>query len=1260
MDRDLTRKIADVTLHYAKERLYWLEKLAGEPVKSIFPHDITTRSTEHTAIGTTEFEISVPLFDRLETLSTGNEPTLHIILLVAVTVLLGKYSGNRDIIVGVPVYQQRENADFVNTVLPLRLRFTGQSSFKDLLLQARTTLLEGVEHQNYPIEKLAEELFPGGFDLAEGFPLFDVSVLLENIHDIEYLRHIPHHMTFSFLRHSKSIRGRVEYDEASYSAGYVLQMVGHLLHLLEQVLFTLDKPFAEITILSECEKDVLLVDFNNSGTIFPEEQKLHHLFEAQVEKTPHQIAVIGTSDAAWKPAEINPITPIIPILPIIPTTPLSLTYQELNECANRLAHYLIKKGMPPETTVGILLERSVDLIVAILAVLKAGGAYLPISADLPASRKVYMIKDSSLKWLLSRTGLITKEKEMTACLNRENIVMVDEPDSYAATVHNPPTEGDSRQACYIIYTSGTTGNPKGVVLEHRGVVNYISWAAQTYVNGESVAFPFYTGITFDLTVTSIFTPLVTGNTVYVYDGDEREPVLDKILADNRVGVVKLTPAHLKLLGYTPNAGDSTIRRLILGGENLEVRTALEVFNKWQGNIEIYNEYGPTETVVGSMIHRFDPILDTRAAVSIGVPIANTRVYLLDQDLNPVPMGVPGEIYIGGAGVGRGYLNRPELTAEKFILLKNERVFKTGDLAVRYSDGNIQFLGRGDLQVKIRGFRVELAEIEHHLRHFKKQAQTTSILTEKIPQAADLQQVVRCTRCLLTANQPGIHFDSQGVCNVCREYESYADHVKNYFRTQAGLAQLFATHKQPGAKYDCLLLFSGGKDSTYALYRLIDMGLKVLTFTFDNGFISPAAFENIHRTTSLLHVDHITGNAQYMNQVFVESLQSNQSVCHGCWHTLNTYGVAVAHEQGIHLVVSGLSRGQIFEMRLHSLFQNGIFNEHEIEEKLLLFRKSFHGLENKYSRILGKGLTAEMVEQILFVDLFRYDDTPTTRIKEYLTAKGWVQPADTGFCSSNCMINDTGIYMHLKARGIHFYEAPLSWDVRFGVLDREKGIAETTFDAQPEQVHGVLQQIGYYEEATIKDAVVLDKIDGNGNTYLCGYLVSENLLTAAELRRFLAGLLPDYMIPSYFVQVDHIPLAPSGKVDRKALVAAEAKGKRLSATVKFVAPTDEKEVAMATLFKEMLHVERVGVEDNFFELGATSFEIVQVANHLSQEMGREIPVVKLFEYPYIAALLGYLNGANTGSDAREKEVAAKWNETMDKGKSRLAQRRKMRE
>ncbi|MCP5045742.1 MAG: hypothetical protein GY940_01120, partial [bacterium] len=479
---------------------------------------------------------------------------------------------------------------------------------------------------------------------------------------------------------------------------------------------------------------------------------------------------------------------------------------------------------------------------------------------------------------------------------------------------------------------------------------------------------------------------------------------------------------------------------------------------------------------------------------------------------------------------------------------------------------------------------------------------------------DVVTILRCRRCLLSARHPGIQFDETGLCSTCREYEQYEDKLARYFKNDEDFAQLVREDRESGTnggKYDCLLLFSGGKDSTYVLYRLKDMGLNVLTFTFDNGYISDAAFDNIKRTTSALKVKNLVYRTRNMNKVFVESLINNHSVCHGCWNALNTLGAKVAHKHGINLIISGLSRGQIFEMRLEGLFKQGIFDENQIEENLSLFRKSFHSEDNTFFRLLDVPLTEEMMENINFVDYFRYFHNPTREIKRFLLEKGWVQPKDTGFCSSNCRMNDVGICVHQDKAGYHFYEAQNSWDVRFGLLPREQGFDEIAFTGDFQIVDNILKEIGYYEPP-VKDAVVTEWEGPDGDRELAAYFVSGREIDTGQLRDYLSGELPEYMVPAYLVPMEKFPLTSNGKVNLAALPAPGP----ITPEGQYIAPRDETEENLAQLWEEILSIEKnkIGIDSRFFQLGGNSLKATRFVSRLQKEMNIRLPLEELFRQP----------------------------------------------
>jgi amino acid adenylation domain-containing protein len=445
-------------------------------------------------------------------------------------------------------------------------------------------------------------------------------------------------------------------------------------------------------LLSQQERRQLLVEWTNTEAPYPRELCFHQLFEAQAARTPQAVAVVHGDQ--------------------------ELTYTELNRRANQLAHYLSNRGIGPDTVVGICMHRSIEMLVGLLGILKAGGAYLPLDPSYPPERLSFMIEDAAVSLVLTQERLRTTLPDHNAqliCLDSESSRISTENENTPVNVATP------LDLVYIIYTSGSTGRPKGVMITHAGLGNYLSWCTQAYAVGEGSGSLVHSPLGFDLTVTSLLAPLVCGQRVTLLSEEEGIDGLSKALTDRwDYSLLKITPSHVEGLSYSlaPESAAGATRALIIGGEALFGET-LEFWRREAPGTRLINEYGPTETVVGCCVYEVPASEAAFGPVPIGRPIANTQLYILDDHMQVVPIGVPAELYIGGAGVARGYLKRPELTAEKFLphpfaKEPGARLYKTGDLARYLSDGTIEFLGRIDHQVKIRGHRIELGEIETSL------------------------------------------------------------------------------------------------------------------------------------------------------------------------------------------------------------------------------------------------------------------------------------------------------------------------------------------------------------------------------------------------------------------------------------------------------------------------------------------------------------------------------------------------------------------
>ncbi|BAY73752.1 amino acid adenylation domain-containing protein [Nostoc linckia NIES-25] len=513
-----------------------------------------------------------------------------------------------------------------------------------------------------------------------------------------------------FIRTENSLQAQWHYDSELFLPEDIERLSGQFSALLESAI---NYPYAllsELQILSEHERQKLLVEFNNTQTGFTANKCFHQLFAEQAERTPDNIAVVYQKQ--------------------------QFTYQELNNRANQLGHYLQTLGVKPDVIVGICVERSPLMLIALLGILKAGGAYVPIDPNYPLERKAFILKDSQMPVLLTQQHLMAD-----LATNEIKVICIDSDwgTINEQKIDNPITTATTLNLAYVIYTSGSTGKPKGTLISHQGLVNYLCWATQRYTVEQGVGTVVHSPLGFDLTITSLLSPLLVGRTVELLSEEQGIETLSQALKkSSNLSLVKITPAHLDLLKQQLSKEEivNKTRAFIIGGENL----LAESITFWQDvapDTILINEYGPTETVVGCCIYEVPIGKHTSGSIPIGKPIANTQLYILDQYLQPVPTGVAGELHIGGIGLARGYLNQPELTALKFIpnpfsKQQGDRLYKTGDLVRFLPSGDIEYIGRIDNQIKIRGFRVELGEIEAVINQHPSVSASVAIVREDKP------------------------------------------------------------------------------------------------------------------------------------------------------------------------------------------------------------------------------------------------------------------------------------------------------------------------------------------------------------------------------------------------------------------------------------------------------------------------------------------------------------------------------------------------
>jgi amino acid adenylation domain-containing protein len=899
-----------------------------------------------------------------------------------------------------------------------------------------------------------------------------------------------------------------------------------------------------------------------------------------------------------------------------------VTFGELLARSNAVAEALVREGVAPGDTVAIAGRRSILSVVGIMGILSARAAYVPLDPVFPAERLRYMVEDSGARIVLLGEGI--DPPAVPPGVQLISIASLLGTTTSVEFALPPPSLDD---LAYLLYTSGSTGRPKGVPIAHAGLADYLQWAERRYVRGDRLTFPLFTALTFDLTVTSLFLPLITGGTLEIYpeSGGPSDTAVMDVVSANRVDFIKLTPSHLSLLRQVGLAG-SRIRRMVVGGEDLKTSLAAAVTEQ-MGSIEIHNEYGPTEAVVGCVAHLYDPATDLDGSVPIGTPADHVQLEILNEALTPVPEGVPGELWISRHGLAHGYHRLPELTSERFHRHPDRPGtirYRSGDLVRLAAPDRLEYLGRIDRQVKVAGHRIELAEVEAALLEVPQiHAGAAAIRRASGVTQRPSGPVRRCERCGLPSNFPRAGIDAGGLCGICRSYDAIRLRAQAYFKSIADLQAIFdESRSRRRSEFDCLMLYSGGKDSTYALCRLVELGLSVYAFTLDNGFLSESAKDNIRRVTAQLGVPLHFASTPGMNAIFRDSLARFSNVCNGCFKTIYTLGMLKARDLGIPIVVTGLSRGQMFETRLTpSLFADGNTTPEEVDDAVLAARKAYHRSPDAVSQAIDVRPFQDdtLFDQVRVVDFYRYCDVSMDELYAYLLERvPWVRPKDTGR-STNCLINDVGIYVHKHERGFHNYALAYSWDVRLGHKTRSAALDELDDDIDVAHVRRTLSAIGYDER----------RLDSDVRPTLEAFYVASAEIPPADLARSLGTRLPPQFVPVRFHRVDRLPLTVSGKVDVVQLLQ-DTETQPTART--FTPPDGVVQEFLAGVWRDELGVERVGADDSFFELGGSSLTGMQMMVRLCREYDIHLPLATVFSHPRLADLARLAEDAILGDSA----------------------------
>ncbi|MDJ0658849.1 MAG: amino acid adenylation domain-containing protein [Crocosphaera sp.] len=696
---------------------YWKQQL-GDTTPITLPIDKPYPPTQTFNGAYESFVIPFDVTQQLKALAKQQDATLFMTLLGVFFVLLYRYTQQEDICIGSPI-ANRSHPEiepligfFLNTLV-LRVNLANNPNFLDVLKQVKKVCLDAYENQEFPFDQLVEKLQPERH--LNQSPLFQVMFTLqkntaeENLSlprlSVEVIekewKTAKFDLSLNMEETEQGLEGVFEYKTDLFKPESIRGMVSHFLTLLKSIVDNPNQPIQTLPLLITTEKEKLLIEWNKTDFDYPQNTCLHQLFEKQVEKTPHSIAVEFEQE--------------------------KLTYAQLNEKADQLAYYLQQMGVKPNDLIAICVERSLEMVVGLLGILKAGGTYIPLDPAYPQERINYILEHSQVEVILTQSKQGNRE-QVTGNREKYTLIPIDTLPHSSHTTHTPDSPHTPDNLAYIIYTSGSTGKPKGVQISHQAIVNFLwSMAQQPGINSHDVLLS-VTTLSFDIAGLEIFLPLITGATVVLVS---RETAIDGIALSQKIdqcnaNIMQATPATWQMLIDAEWKGKKDLK-VLCGGEALSPTLAKQLLSK---SGELWNMYGPTETTVWSMVEK----IETAENITIGRPIHNTKIYILDKQLQPVPVGVTGDLYIGGEGLARGYVNRQDLTEERFIKSpfdSGKRIYKTGDLARYLPNGKVEYLGRSDYQVKVRGFRIEMGEIESQLNQHSG-VKNSVVVTKKEP------------------------------------------------------------------------------------------------------------------------------------------------------------------------------------------------------------------------------------------------------------------------------------------------------------------------------------------------------------------------------------------------------------------------------------------------------------------------------------------------------------------------------------------------
>jgi amino acid adenylation domain-containing protein/non-ribosomal peptide synthase protein (TIGR01720 family) len=1207
---------------------YWRNQLADVPALQL-PTDWPRPAVSSFLGATFHFTLQESLYLALLTISKNEHCTLFMILLAAFQALLHRYSGQVDIVVGTPVANRNRLeveeliGHFVNSLV-LRSDLSGDPTFRELLARVRNTAVDAYSHQDLPFEKLVHELKP---ERGAGHnPFFQVHIQLLAAPGDDLDPDAPtddlqgesldseagtakFDLALDLWEYPDGIEANFEYSTDLFREETIARMAGHFRALLEGIAADPDRRLSELPLLTRREHMQLVHNWNNTGTERPLSECLHQLFESQVDRTPEAVAVEFRGER--------------------------FTYDVLNRRANQLARHLRTLGAGPETIIAIRVERSLAMIVGLLGILKAGAAYLPLDPAEPGERLRYMLQESRAALILTQQALVPYSEppglqQLILDENLENFAHYDDT--------NLSIDVSATNLAYVIYTSGSTGHPKGVMIESRSVCNHMRWMQATIPLTSTdrilLKYPF----NFDASICEIFGSLVAGATLIIPEASEHWDISQFVvsLMEENVTAIDLVPSMLEAL--LDDGGISACRRLrrvTSGGEPLTAKLRDRFFE--QMDAELHNIYGPTEGTIG-VAHHICRRGEPAETVPIGTPGENMQVYLLDAHSNLVPVGVPGELCIGGVGVARGYLNQPQLTAERFIpdpfsAVPDACIYKTGDLARYLPDGSIDYLGRLDDQIKVRGYRLEPGEIEKAiLQH------GTVRNCVVLPIGGESGGHKRLAAWIVPERSEPAFWPSLG------EYDVYDELLYYAMTHDKARVQAYKTAIYGSVKNKVVLDIGTGADAILTRLCIEGGARRVYAIESDATAYHSAKklIENLELTdrVTVLHGDSSAVNLPEPVDVCVSELLGSIGSSEGVVSILNDArrflkddGTMIPRHCATLCAPVTLPPNLAASPRMRELplrYVERVFQKAGCPFDLRVCVKDFPtcnvlarpGIfeDLDFRGVVAREHTVEIrfeVERDSRLDGFLFwlrltpgDDETIDSLHDNVS---WLPVFFPVFYPGQVVAQGDVIEVTCSSRLASDITLP-DYSISGALL--RKGRKPAMFEYKSPRRTTEFNGHPFYEAlfSHLGDRGPLEQRSEYTERKREADEASHSLVP--DLRKFLRERLPHYMVPSSFIVLDQLPTTRSGKIDRNALLA-RAQG-RPDLKEAYVAPRTSTERALVEIWSELLGVEQVGVHDNFFELGGDSILTIQIVARANQA-GLCFRPAQLFQHQTIAEI-----------------------------------------